>query len=78
MPNKASVQREAEAFDAALEPLGMTVGERERRAHQRNAQQLSLFPTPAEQWVESAREAVRSRPLRAVGAALLIGLLLGR
>ncbi|MEP6607842.1 MAG: hypothetical protein ABJA83_04110 [Burkholderiaceae bacterium] len=36
------------------------------------------FMAMEEEWVESAREQIRARPLQIVGVALLAGLLLGR
>ena len=76
MATKAAIQEQRAAEDAALEPLGMTVGDRPRSLYR--GDQLKLFSDQSEQWTESARELVRNRPLQAVGVALLIGLLLGR
>jgi hypothetical protein len=75
MATNAMVHEQRAAEDAALEPLGMTVGDRPRRAHR--GAQLKLFADQSG-WTESARELVRSRPLQAMGIAVLIGLLLGR
>lgn len=75
MPDTTSVD-EHERMDAALEPLGMAAPE-PRRAHG-GSEQLKLFPGPTDELAETAREFVRSRPLQAVGIALLIGVLLGR
>lgn len=75
MATKTMVHQQT-AEDAALEPLGMTVGDRPKRAYR--GDQLKLFSDQSGRWTESARELVRSRPLQAMGLAVLIGLLLGR
>ena len=76
MATKTAVQEQRAAEDAALEPLGMTVGDRPQRAYR--GDQLKLFSDQSDRWTEAARELVRHRPLQAVGIAVLIGLLLGR